>query len=295
MKRGVLLCLVGLMCLCASCAQAWEAFLVGEAAEVVSRPEEGRWMYLSPELNIVIQRCTDDTPRVWYETHVQASQALPMRTVVTPGSNPGRRLVNPLSFARENHLVLALTDDFFGFRLRYDHTPGILIREGQVLSTRTYSSRRADLWPNLDTLAVYADGSVKANESDAHTAQEYLDMGARQVFAFGPVLVSDGQINPKVLQSDYYAYHEPRMAMGMIEPYHYLILTVEGRTEKSVGAKLDWLAQKMLELGCVEALNLDGGGTAALMFMGEVINRSERNMRSVGSLIGFGCSEDVQP
>lgn len=295
MKRGMLLALLWLMCACLPCAHAWEAFLVGEGTEVISRPEEGEWLYISPELNITILRRTDDTPRVWYETHVWASEEEPLRTFVTPGSSPGRRLVNPLAFARENQLVLAITDDFFGFRLHYEQIPGILIREGQVLGSRTYSSRGADLWPNLDTLAVYGDGSMKANASDAHTAQEYAQMGARQVFAFGPVLVSDGQINPQVLQNDYYAYHEPRMAMGMIEPYHYLILTVEGRTEDSVGAKLDWLAQKMLSLGCTEALNLDGGGTAALMFMGEVINRSERNMRSVSSLTGFGRSAEVHP
>ena len=50
----------------------------------------------------------------------------------------------------------------------------------------------------------------------------------------------------------------------------------------------------MIELGVVEAVNLDGGGTAALMFMGEVLNRSSRNLRSVNSLIGFGQSAQIQ-
>lgn len=50
---------------------------------------------------------------------------------------------------------------------------------------------------------------------------------------------------------------------------------------------------KIKELGCTEALNLDGGGTAALMFMGEVLNRSDKDMRSVSTLISFGQSDKV--
>ena len=47
----------------------------------------------------------------------------------------------------------------------------------------------------------------------------------------------------------------------------------------------------MLEKGVVEALNLDGGGTTALVFMGEMLNKSDKSPRSVGSMIGFGMME----
>ena len=134
---------------------------------------------------------------------------------------------------------------------------------------------------------------MKAFISDAHTADEYLAMGARHVLSFGPMLVAQGELVDYVMSPKYYPYHEPRLAIGMIEPYHYMILAVEGREDGSKGAKLDWMAEKMKELGCTEALNLDGGGTAALMFMGEVLNRSDKDMRSVSTLIGFGQSEKV--
>ena len=68
-----------------------------------------------------------------------------------------------------------------------------------------------------------------------------------------------------------------------------------GREEASKGARLSWMAEKLQSLGVREALNLDGGGTAALMFMGRVLNRSEKNMRSVGSLITFGESRLALP
>ena len=140
-------------------------------------------------------------------------------------------------------------------------------------------------------LAVFNDGSMKAYLSDAHTAQEYLDMGATDVFAFGPILVSDGQPGAHMGDDTYYHYREPRCALGMIAPYHYIILTVKGRVKESKGVYFDWLADKMLEKGAVEALNLDGGGTVALVFMGEILNKTGKTMRDITSIIGFGQHE----
>ncbi len=88
----------------------------------------------------------------------------------------------------------------------------------------------------------------------------------------------------------YYHYREPRCAIGMIEPYHYIILTVRGRANDSKGAYLGWLAEKMLELGAVEAINLDGGGTVCLVFMGELLNKKSAS-RDVSSLIVFAAAK----
>ena len=135
--------------------------------------------------------------------------------------------------------------------------PGIVIRNGEIISDKTYKTR--DVWPPLDTLAVFADGSMKTFSKNEHTAQEYLDMGAEQVFAFGPILVQNGEIGERIQDPTYYHYREPRCALGMIEPNHYLVLTVSGRTNDSKGAYLVWLAERMIERGVTEALNLDGG------------------------------------
>ena len=271
------------------------SFLMGAALaeEIMQDPENGLWSYRKEGLSITVTRKEDDTPRVWYEAEIHASAEEPLHTYLSDGKRPGRKLVNPRTLARQNQLVLAITDDFSGYRIQNDQRVGIVIREGMVLGSKTRKSTNRQSWPNLDTLAVFADGSMKANISDAYKADEYLEMGATNVFAFGPALVMDGEIPEYILDEKYYPYHEPRMAIGMIEPYHYMIVAVEGREDGSKGARNDWMAHKMQELGCTEALNLDGGGTAVLMFMGEVLNRSPKNMRSINSLIGFGQSEAV--
>ena len=77
--------------------------------------------------------------------------------------------------------------------------------------------------------------------------------------------------------------------MGMVKPGKYCALVITGRKEGSRGATFGWMAEKMLAMGAVEALNLDGGGTTALVFLGELLNKSEKNQtsRAVSGLIAF--------
>lgn len=57
------------------------------------------------------------------------------------------------------------------------------------------------------------------------------------------------------------------MRAGMIAPGSCCALVITGRKEGSKGAYFGWMAEKRLEMGAQEALNLDGGGTSALVFM----------------------------
>ena len=120
--------------------------------------------------------------------------------------------------------------------------------------------------------------------------EEYLEQGAVHVFAFGPWLLSGGEVHPNLEKINNYS--EPRVALGMIEPYHYILIVTAGRpTKKYQGYKLTWLADKMLEYGCTEALNLDGGDTVALAFNNKIIihgNMEAKNLRNLGSMIAFG-------
>ncbi|MBQ9265366.1 MAG: phosphodiester glycosidase family protein [Clostridia bacterium] len=257
---------------------------------------DGHWMYISSQIAIDVQRWVDVKNKlVWYEGDVKCSPASPLNTYVN-GKNPGHTAISPITTARKNQVVLAMSDDHFGFRIVEKNNtipPGIIIRNRNVVIEKTRD--RDNSFPNLNVLAVFEDGSMKTYLSKEHTAQEYLSMGAVHTFSFGPILVQDGKLSEYMLRDEYYTYKEPRMALGMIAPYHYMVLCVEGRMteQNNSGAYLTWLADKMIEKGAIEALNLDGGGTACLLFMGEKINKSANSTRSVYSLIGFGNSEQV--
>lgn len=57
----------------------------------------------------------------------------------------------------------------------------------------------------------------------------------------------------------------PRTALGVRNDGSVVFYTVDGRLSgHSKGVTLAQLANRMLELGCVEAVNLDGGGSTAI-------------------------------
>jgi large repetitive protein len=63
----------------------------------------------------------------------------------------------------------------------------------------------------------------------------------------------------------------PRTAIGWNKDFIYLV-EVDGRQSNSIGMTFPELADYMLKLGCQEALNLDGGGSATLWMDGQVKN-----------------------
>lgn len=50
------------------------------------------------------------------------------------------------------------------------------------------------------------------------------------------------------------------------------MLTADGRTEQSAGLDLYDLAKYILELGAIDAMNLDGGGSTTMFLDGKVLN-----------------------
>ena len=110
-------------------------------------------------------------------------------------------------------------------------------------------------------LAQYPDGSLQVFDCSEKSAEELLQSGAVNVFSFGPWLIRDGEINDLVYR--YFRDTEPRQALGMIEPHHYLLLSVQGRNRDSKGTMLQRVAEMMQARGVTQALNLDGGNTDA--------------------------------
>ncbi|MGQ0739421.1 MAG: phosphodiester glycosidase family protein [Bacteroidota bacterium] len=90
----------------------------------------------------------------------------------------------------------------------------------------------------------------------------------------GPVLLQNGQIkisNNEELKFAGKAINDkhPRTAMGYTSDSKLIILVIEGRNPgRAEGASLTQEAQIFKELGCWEALNLDGGGSSCMLVNG---------------------------
>lgn len=103
--------------------------------------------------------------------------------------------------------------------------------------------------------------------------------GIRQAIGGGPTLVRGGRRVRIAASSDSDDYEvssmrqrHPRSAVGWNQT-HLFLVEVDGRHRGvSVGMTLDELASWMVRLGCQEAMNLDGGGSATLWYSGAVRN-----------------------
>lgn len=78
----------------------------------------------------------------------------------------------------------------------------------------------------------------------------------------GPgMILKNGEIVPQ--GSEVVGGMQPRTAIGVTADNRVLLVTVDGR-QKSVGATHEDMAQIMKELGCVDAMHLDGGGSTTM-------------------------------
>ncbi|MCH5211319.1 MAG: S-layer homology domain-containing protein [Oscillospiraceae bacterium] len=108
------------------------------------------------------------------------------------------------------------------------------------------------------------------------------------VSSVGGRLISNGTVN-----SDFEAGAAPRTAVGIKADGNIIFYTLDGRQSgHSYGAQLKTLAKRMAELGCVEAINLDGGGSTVIsaLFPGNdqsmVVNSpSDGYLRNVANFI----------
>ena len=102
----------------------------------------------------------------------------------------------------------------------------------------------------------------------------------------GPVLVQSGQI--KVTNNEEMKFAgkaindlHPRTLMGYTKDHKIIVMVIEGRNPGVAdGATLTQAAQLMVDLGCVEALNLDGGGSSCMLINGkETIKPSDKGQQ----------------
>lgn len=147
--------------------------------------------------------------------------------------------------------------------------------------------RQADVaWLYVDSAARFPKATQEPlkswKDSNAHpTADEFLQQRRFRKWKMetavggGPVLVQDGKIQITNNEERKFAGNaikdkHPRTAMGYTADGRLILLVVEGRNPgKAEGATLTQLAEMFIQLGCVEALNLDGGGSSCLLVNGK--------------------------
>ncbi len=272
-----------------------EAGFLDSGEFIYENAEDGVWRYASATLKVEIFRQQTVKPkRVWYEAEIWCAEgSIGPRMVANDPEHWARSVEYPYKLARKTGTVIAISGDYANTRVVQKSRVGIVIRDGVIISEKTYK-QNSKHFPNLDCLAIYPDGDMKVFYSDERTAQEYLDDGAVDVLAFGPWLIRDGVLNEEALEM-YGKSTAQRVAVGMVEKGHYFFMMLEGRIDRSKGAGISFLAEKLMEKQCRVAFNLDGGQTASIVFMGHQLCKMDNRRRNLSSrsssdILGVGTS-----
>ncbi len=235
---------------------------------------------------------------------------------LTTAVGNGKRYTPAAYFEQQNKPLLVMNTTFFEFvhnsNLNVVINNGKLLSyqqhtiAGRGKDTLTYrhpfgsaigisKKRKVDIaWLYTDTaqLVAYASQTPVPFFKDSIAdppAKEMLKKGVFEKWKMktavggGPVLVQNGEISISNNQEIKFAGKaiddkHPRSAMGYTKEGKLIFMVIEGRFPgKAEGATLTQTAQLLKDIGCLEALNLDGGGSSCLLINGkETITPSDK-------------------
>jgi Phosphodiester glycosidase len=231
----------------------------------------------------------------------------------TTRSGNGQRYTPSQFYAKEGAPVVVVNGTFFSFTT--NQNLNVLIRDGKVLSynipalkSRTSDSfyyptrsaigissgRKPDVawlftdtaekWPYaFQTRPIVAKGVTNdPSFLDLNTIDAWKWWKMKTAIGGGPVLIQEGRVNVTNEEEQMFvnglADLHPRTAMGYTKNRRLIILVVQGRNPGiAEGTTLTEEARILADLGCYEALNLDGGGSSCMLVNGkETIKPSDK-------------------
>ncbi len=130
---------------------------------------------------------------------------------------------------------------------------------------------------NLEGLAKTAETVTLTRKWEGLPPEFSRDRNKLDVVTGIPQLIRNGTIDITWEQEKsskaFVETRHPRTAVAKLKNGKLLFLTADGRTEESGGLGLEDLAAYFLELGAVDAMNLDGGGSTTMFVNGKVVNK----------------------
>jgi len=273
-----------------------EGLLVGGGATEEELPENGYYTVFSSTESILAPgisqkinyaQSADGKQMVYYVATVDVNRDDVTIMVNYRDNNPSKgwgmqrvedqtaALVNNYSSKYENFSAVVATNGE-GFNTTTREPGGLLVMAGKE-------------WHPVDGdgfFAILKDGSAMIGSKDDYETYKDQIQDGIGLFGQGKYLVKDGQITAAAGGT-----RASRTAIGIKADGSVIMMVLDGRQEPfSCGGTLAEIAQIMLDAGCVEAVNLDGGGSSTYMSKPEgednirVINRpSDGYARSVAS------------
>lgn len=234
--------------------------------------------YEDPSLSVRLETIRQDGSD-YHVAYVDVAHPSQLRTAIA-GPAGTKKTATTSSMARANNAVIAISGDYYAYWGK-----GYVVRQGEVIR------KSVNLKRDLLFIDDQGDFHILRKPTSASFRKLVNKSGLTIVNAFslGPALVMDGE-----KQTVYNAYgfspqsRSQRVAIGQIAPLSYALVVVDGRIPASRGATHKQLAAFMEQIGCQQAYNLDGGGSATMVFGDALVNTLEDGSeRGVSDIIYF--------
>ncbi len=253
--------------------------------------------------------------RAWYVRIDKASASVATRVVASDDTTDGRETVS--SFARDLGACVVVNGGYFTMDEAPARPVGLLVINGELRAPSTnvverdgvtYRTARAALgltaggradvaWAESEADTLYAWPALP----DHRPGQpENMLVQARfwpveDAIGAGPMLLVDGRVHVTADEEVFFGTSipevHPRTAAGVTPDGALILMVVDGRQSQSRGVGLEELARLMQSAGAADALNLDGGGSSALVVRGVLLNRpaGAPTEREVASALAAFC------
>ena len=185
-----------------------------------------------------------------------------------------------------NHSIPMRGKDTFQYRHPLASALGITKkRKADVAWTLTDTSRSFAYASQLAPVKPIRDSVMRPSFTDLQTGYRlhYEKWKMKTAIGGGPVLVQEGRV--KITNNEELKFagkaigdKHPRTCIGYTTDGYLIIMAIQGRFPGiAEGATLEQGARILVGIGCVEALNLDGGGSSCLLINGkETIQPSDK-------------------
>lgn len=146
-------------------------------------------------------------------------------------------------------------------------------------------------------------GQARYGKVTATSPVPAIDWDPYYAISCGPMLLYDGKVCADNTMTDdthyftnyecwdesgVYSAHPDRSAVGITEDGKMILFICDGRIDASQGAYIRELGPIMKSLGCIHAMNLDGGGSTGMWINGAgMVNHMDGSWRAVKSTLGF--------
>lgn len=214
---------------------------------------------------------------IWHEhAYVHLLTVDPKEHIIVPvraSSHTGRETVQSLA---ERHGAIAAING--GFWKENGNPAGILKIDG-VLLTAPHKPRGAIGWGMqgkkvcMDRVLTNRSGQVLPMSDPPDTTAEDWE-ACEHIVGGAPLLIQKKHIlndyHFEQILPSFLAYRHARTAIGILETGEWVFVIVDAWP---LGGKtIPELALFLQELGCIQAINLDGGSSSTLVIEGNVIN-----------------------